>query len=146
MNNNKQQAVILKGIAQQILSMNMPSINELTKLLKEFDLVDKLPNILVLTTTPQGDKSVFTELPFQDNVRMNYYCNSFYNIESAKSFAENQVNIYSKSSKQNSIVIIDDNYTYNLMVRFGGIIHYVYKCNGREWMIWENPNWLSLTK
>ena len=34
--NKQQQAVILKGIAQQILSMNIPSFDEVDKLLGEF--------------------------------------------------------------------------------------------------------------
>lgn len=36
--NLQQQAVILKGIANQILSMNLPSFNEAGKLFKEFDV------------------------------------------------------------------------------------------------------------
>lgn len=35
--NKQQQAIILKGIAQQILSMNVPTFNEVDKLLKEFN-------------------------------------------------------------------------------------------------------------
>jgi hypothetical protein len=36
--NQQQQAVILKGIAQQILSMNVPSFNQAEKLFKEFGI------------------------------------------------------------------------------------------------------------
>ena len=37
--NKQQQAVILKGIAQQILSMNVPSFDEVDKLLQQFNQV-----------------------------------------------------------------------------------------------------------
>lgn len=47
--NKQQQAVILKGIAQQIHSMNVPTFNEVDKLLKEFnqtmypvDIIDEM--------------------------------------------------------------------------------------------------------
>jgi len=36
--NQQQQAVILKGIAQQILSMNVPSFNQAEKLFNEFGI------------------------------------------------------------------------------------------------------------
>ena len=36
--NQQQQAVILKGIAQQILSMNVPSFNQAEKLFREFGI------------------------------------------------------------------------------------------------------------
>lgn len=36
--NQQQQAVILKGIAQQILSMNVPSFTQAEKLFKEFGI------------------------------------------------------------------------------------------------------------
>ena len=36
--NQQQQAVILKGIAQQILSMNVPSFNQAEKLFNEFEI------------------------------------------------------------------------------------------------------------
>lgn len=36
--NQQQQAVILKGIAQQILQMNVPSFNQAEKLFKEFGI------------------------------------------------------------------------------------------------------------
>ncbi len=49
--NKQQQAVILKSIAQQILSINVPSFNEVDKLLKEFgqtiypmDIIDEMLN------------------------------------------------------------------------------------------------------
>lgn len=37
--NQQQQAVILKGIAQQILSMNVPSFDEVDKLFQQFNQV-----------------------------------------------------------------------------------------------------------
>jgi hypothetical protein len=37
--NKQQQAVILKGIAQQILSMNVPSFDEVDKLFQQFNQV-----------------------------------------------------------------------------------------------------------
>lgn len=37
--NHQQQAVILKGIAQQILSMNVPTFNEVDKLFVQFGQV-----------------------------------------------------------------------------------------------------------
>ena len=36
--NKQQQAVILKGIANQLLSMNLPSFEEANKLFKSFDV------------------------------------------------------------------------------------------------------------
>ena len=36
--NNQQQAVILKGIAQQILSMNIPTFEQVEKLFKQFEI------------------------------------------------------------------------------------------------------------
>lgn len=36
--NQQQQAVILKGIAQQILQMNVPTFNQAEKLFKEFEI------------------------------------------------------------------------------------------------------------
>jgi predicted Zn-dependent protease len=36
--NQQQQAVILKGVAQQILSMNVPSFNQAEKLFNEFGI------------------------------------------------------------------------------------------------------------
>ena len=49
MNNNKQQqAIILKGIAHQISNMNVPTMEELEKLLNQFDLISSAKNLLFL--------------------------------------------------------------------------------------------------
>lgn len=138
-NNRQQQAVILKGIAHQILNMNVPSIKELNKLLSEFNLIQ---NVVVLTTSPQSE-SIYTELPFVDKLNLNYFIKRFSNLEEADEFAENEADLF--NSKVNFCInkIVDNKYISNLMSMYGGNIFCIYECNGREWIIWDSPNWIN---
>ena len=138
-NNRQQQAVILKGIAHQILNMNVPSIKELNKLLSEFNLIQ---NVVVLTTSPQSE-SIYTELPFVDKANLNYFIKRFSNLEEAYKFAKNEATLF--NSKVNICInkIVDNTHISSLMSIYGGNILCIYECNGREWIIWDSPNWIN---
>ncbi len=56
--NKQQQAVILKGIAQQILSMNVPTFDEVDKLFQMFD-----------KTIEDEDKAIEASIHINDEIK-----------------------------------------------------------------------------
>lgn len=144
MNNNKQQqAIILKGIAHQILNMNVPTMEELEKLLNQFDLISSAKKFVVLTASPQGLDS-YIEVPFVDKKSNgNYFIAKFSSLNEATLFADKQSSIFSSKCTYDATKVVDANLFESFEVKYGGILHAIYKCNGREWMVWENPNFLN---
>lgn len=144
MNNNKQQqAIILKGIAHQILNMNVPTMEELEKLLNQFDLISSAKKFVVLTASPQGLDS-YIELPFVDKKSNgNYFIAKFNSLNEAILFADKQSSIFSNKCTYGVHKVVDANLFESFETKYGGILHAIYKCNGREWMVWKNPNFLN---
>lgn len=144
MNNNKQQqAIILKGIAHQILNMNVPTMEELEKLLNQFDLISSAKKFIVLTVSPQ-DIDFYIEMPFVDKkTSCNYFIAKFSSLNEATLFADKQSSIFSNKCTYDAYKVVDANLFESFEVKYGGILHAIYKCNGREWMVWENPNFLN---
>lgn len=127
--NKQQQAVILKGIAQQILSMNVPTFEEVNKLFQEFGtsvLHSTQPIYVVMTASPQQTDK-YIEFPFTDRFYNNTYCAIFYDSASAISFTEMECELYSKSIN------------FSIAVKKQGSTT---SCNGRTWTIVTNPEWL----
>ena len=66
----QQQSVILKGIAQQLLTMQMPTFAEIGKLLNDFDLH-------LETTKDKLHDEVFQHLALAQGDEMSYFCFTF---------------------------------------------------------------------
>lgn len=135
-NDKQQQAVILKGIAHQILNMNMPSIGELVKLLRQFNFdVNYGDKYVVLTTQPEGNLG-WKRTPFKhSSSRVNYYMIVCETQSCAEDIAKRCATIYANdiSMDYDKVTNICDNSDY---------ICSQYTCNGRTWTVIKNPSWM----
>lgn len=136
-NDKQQQAVILKGIAHQLLDMNMPSVNELNILLRVFNLVSA-NKIIVLTNSGMDDS--FTRLPFiEPHTRVSLYQKEFSSKKPAIMYCKAAAIEFKNRVK----LPVDFNSHYADFYVYGkGSITYCSECNGRWWAVIENPSWM----
>lgn len=141
--NKQQEAVILKGIALQIMNMNMPSVSELKKLLDSFDIqVNNTEKHILLTSQPINEKIKWIRFP----VRWAPGCNSpvdiYYALRSDCSEAiEMAEEMARKFSNQCGYIYIYERNDKFIDSRFGEVIR-CYECNGRYWVVIRNPYWI----
>ncbi len=125
--NTQQTAIILKGIASQLLSMNVPSIEELDKLLNQFDMSLKTnqKDLYIVITSHPVTKSRYIELPFVDSYHMTMYYTKFSTFEDALLFAKHEAEEWGKSTGYPAERVGD-----------------TYRKNGRTWKVISNPSWI----
>lgn len=153
-NDKQQQAVILKGIAHQILNMNMPSVGELIKLLRQFGFTEcqTTPKYIVLTCTDEVQGTNWIETPFVDRFSATKlrYC-KFESLKAAneiafmnaKSYASEVAKVDKELSTITENAIYASSYGYHDNYHDAyDVIKYCYVCNGRWWAVIENPSWI----
>ena len=136
--NQQQQAVILKGIAQQILSMNVPTFNQAEKLFNEFGInIENSFTHIVLCMGLYSIEKVgnynYIMLPFEGGIS---YLPCFSEEEAIK-LAESNCNDWGKSlleklaeSKKSRKLSMEDTFITG------------FEKNGRYWEVHKRPNWL----
>lgn len=131
--NKQQQAVILKGIAQQILSMSVPSFEELDKLTSEFISKETTNQYVVFAFDDVDSPSEWNYNP------LGGYFYKFANSQNeAMKLAEDSRNEWGKSlgDKYNSTLTKSCKRALQATFIAG------YSKNGRDFEAHERPNWL----
>lgn len=139
--NQQQQAVILKGIAQQILSMNVPSFNQAEKLFKEFGIgIEKSFTHIVfckgLYSIERNGNYNYIMLPFGEGISY-LPC---YSEEEAIKIAESDCNEWGKSLSGELAKVKKTTESQKLSMKDTFITGF--DKNGRYWEVHKRPNWL----
>lgn len=134
--NKQQQAVILKGIASQILSMNMPSIAEVNKLLSLFGLGKLEPYQFYIITNHDDPKINLGEL-FEETVIREI--GTGIHLKVSKPMSENNAiticrnNLNAYANRVELPKDLHSKYADYYINKDKESIHLCYECNGRWW-------------
>lgn len=142
---------MLKGIAQNLLQMNVPKIDNLKEMLKEFDLFILNSEALDVlhkesfrndyTVFCSGLFSIekgnigFTMLPFRKGLSFK----KFDNIEDAKDVAKTCCKFWGLSLN----LPVSEIKQYRINVSMAETFICGYEKNGRYWEVHYTPNWLK---
>ncbi len=139
--NQQQQAVILKGIAQQILSMNVPSFNQAEKLFREFEIEmeKKFTHIIFCKgaySLGNHNTANYILLPFEEAI-FYFPCSSY---EEAVKKAEQDCNNWGKILFGEHVKARKT--TKPQIPKMENTFITGFEKNGRYWEVHKRPNWL----
>ena len=137
--NKQQQSIILKGIAQNILQMSVPTFDELNSQLRNFEYC-----ILTLDEAFPEEESFYVihegnspRGPLKAIIGGKYFIAKFNSKEEAIFFAKKEcTDIYGDKSYC-SVQLMTSSYTNDNSTFITG-----WEANGRHWEVHSRPEWL----